>query len=295
MGSSIKLFRLNDPLRMAAATAFFATFALPPIFIIFTQFFKFWVDPRFLSSELISKLGHLLGTGSARQVEGVLEAVSALNQSWYITVFGFVFLMFVATTLFDVIKNSLGQIWDIRVRPESGIIFRIRYRIRSLMIISLAGLLFLTAIYIESFQLEFGDYIFGILGESSIFINFVINDIIFVMIVSIWFTILFRFLTVGRPEWSIAFSGALFTAILFNLGKWILGYLLIQSNIGVIYGASGSIVLILLFVFYSSIILYYGGCYVKVLSDVVDKPIRPVKEAFAVETLEIKSEEDINY
>ena len=289
MGSSLRLFRLNDPLRMAAATAFFATFALPPIFILFTQFFKFWVDPRFLSSELINKLGHLLGTGSARQVEGVLEAVSALNQSWYITVFGFIFLMFVATTLFDVIKNSLGQIWDIRVRPQSGFLFRLRYRIRSLMIISFAGLLFLAVIFIESLQLELGNYLNEVLGENTKFINYLINDIVFVMIVSIWFTILFRFLTVGRPSWSIAFSGALFTAILFNLGKWILSYLLIESNIGVIYGASGSIVLILLFVFYSSIILYYGGCFVKILSDVRDKPIRPVKEAFAVEMLEIKT------
>jgi hypothetical protein len=90
---------------MAAATAFFTTFALPPIIIIFTQFFRFWVDPGVLSSELISRLGHILGRGSARQVEGVLEAVSGLNQSWYGTVFGFIFLMFVATTLFDVIKN----------------------------------------------------------------------------------------------------------------------------------------------------------------------------------------------
>lgn len=294
MGDSLKLFRLNDPLRMAAATAFFTTFALPPIFIIFTQFFKFWVDPRFLVSELISKLGQLLGAGSARQVEGVLEAVSALNQSWYITVFGFIFLMFVATTLFDVIKNSLGQIWDIRVRPQSGILFRIRYRLRSLLLISLAGLLFLGVIFIESLQVEFENYLNGILGESSILINYLINDIIFVMIASIWFTILFRFLTVGRPRWNIAFSGALFTAILFNLGKWILGYLLIQSNIGVIYGASGSIVLILLFVFYSSIILYYGGCFVKVLSDVLEKPIRPVKEAFAVEMLEIKNDSTIS-
>ena len=74
-----------------------------------------------------------------------------------------------------------------------------------------------------------------------------------------------------------------------------MGYLLIQSNIGIIYGASGSIVLILLFVFYSSIILYYGGCFVKVLSDDAEKPIRPVKEAFAVETLEIRSNEDLNF
>lgn len=288
MKSSISLFRLNDPLRMAAATAFFTTFALPPIIIIFTQFFRFWVDPGVLSSELISRLGHILGRGSARQVEGVLEAVSGLNQSWYVTVFGFIFLMFVATTLFDVIKNSLEQIWDIRKRPKSGIFFSIRYRLRSLVIIFLAGFLFLAALFMEGSQVILGNYLGGILGGGKRFYYYLINDLIFVIVVSIWFTVLFRFLTIGRPRWSIAFGGALFTAILFNLGKWILGYLLVQSNIGIIYGASGSMVLILLFVFYSSIILYYGGCFVKILSDAQGKPIRTVKEAFTVEVLEIK-------
>ena len=288
MKGSLSLLRLNDPLRMAAATAFFTTFALPPILIIFTQFFRFWVDPNVLSSELISRLGHILGRGSAEQVEGVLEAVSGLNQTWYVTVFGFLFLMFVATTLFDVIKNSLEQIWHIRKRPKSGILFSIRYRMRSLVIIFFAGFLFLAALLMEGSQVILGYYLSGVLGLGRRFFYYLINDMVFVMVISIWFTILFRFLTIGRPRWNIAFGGALFTSILFNLGKWILGYLLIRSNIGIIYGASGSLVLILLFVFYSSIILYYGACFVKTLSDTQGKPIRTVKEAFSVELLEIK-------
>ncbi|MBM3400773.1 MAG: YihY/virulence factor BrkB family protein [Bacteroidetes bacterium] len=289
MRSSVNLFRLNDPLRMAAATAFFTTFALPPILIIFTQFFRFWVDPGLLTSELISRLGHILGRGSALQVEGVLEAVIGLNQSWYITVLGFIFLMFVATTLFDVIKNSLEQIWDIRKRPKTGFIFSLRYRLRSLIILFLAGLLFLATSFLEGNQVLLGNYLGAVLGGGNKFYYYLINDLVFVLAVSIWFTVLFRFLTIGRPSWKIAFGAALFTAILFNLGKWLLGYLLIQSNIGVIYGASGSMVLILLFVFYSSIILYYGGCFVKILSDAQGKPIKPVKEAFSIELLEVKN------
>ena len=289
MKSSVALFRLNDPLRMAAATAFFTTFALPPIIIIFTQFFRFWVDPNVLSSELISRLGHVLGTGSAHQVEGVLVAVSGLNQSGgYITVLGFIFLLFVATTLFEVIKNSFEQIWDIRVRPKSGVFIRIRYRLRSLLILFLAGFLFLAALFMEGIQMFLGNYLGGILGGGKTLVYYFMNDLVFITVVSIWFTILFRFLTVGRPRWNISFGGALFTAILFNLGKWLLSYLLIQSNISIIYGASGSMVLILLFVFYSSILLYYGACFVKILSDAQGKPIRAVKQAFMVELLEIK-------
>lgn len=289
MKRSLSILKANDPLRMAAATAFFTTFALPPILIIFTQFFRIFVDPTELSSELIDRLAHILGTNSAEQVEVTLEAVSGLSHSWYITVFGFIFLMFVATTLFDVIKNSLGQIWEIRIRPHSGFIFRLKYRIRSLVIIFLAGILFFAGLFLEGLQALLGNYIDELWGTGGLFLNRLLNEIVFVIFVSIWFACLFRFLTVGRPKWKIAFAGGSFTAILFTIGKWILGFLLINSNISLLYGASGSTVLIMLFVFYSSLIFYYGGCFVKVLSEVYDRPIRPVKEAFMVETLEIKS------
>lgn len=289
MRSSFALLKLNDPLRMGAATAFFATFALPPILIIFTQFFRFAVDPTELSSELINRLGHILGTSSAQQVEGVLVAVSGLSHKWYITFFGFIFLMFVATTLFEVIKNSLGQIWDIRVMSKPGIGFRLKYRLRSLIIIFLAGALFLIGLVLESFQALMGNYIDHVWGGGGWFFNRVINELIFVVALTIWLAFLFRFLTAGRPKWQISLIGGFFTGILFTLGKWILGYLLIGSNISTIYGASGSMVLIMLFVFYSAMIFYYGGCFVKVLSDSYDIPIRPVKKAFAIETQAIHS------
>lgn len=279
---------MNDPLRMAGATAFFTTFALPPILIIVTQFFRMFIDPHELSTVLIERLAHMLGKKSALQVQGILEAVVGLSQQWYVTFFGFIFLMFVATTLFEVIKNSLGQIWEIRIRPHSGFMFRLQYRLRSLIIISLAGLLFFAVLFTEGIQAVLGQYIDSIwMGAGLIFTRF-INEIVFVIVVCIWFACLFRFLTAGRPKWHLALKGGLFTALLFTLGKWILGFLLINSNISTIYGTSGSTVLIMLFVFYSALIFYYGGCFVKVLSEVYEIPIRPVKEAFMVETLEIK-------
>lgn len=288
MRRSLTVLRMNDPLRMAGATAFFTTFALPPILIIVTQFFRMFIDPHELSTVLIERLAHMLGKKSALQVQGILEAVVGLSQQWYVTFFGFIFLMFVATTLFEVIKNSLGQIWEIRIRPHSGFMFRLQYRLRSLIIISLAGLLFFAVLFTEGIQAVLGQYIDSIWMGAGLIFTRLINEIVFVIVVCIWFACLFRFLTAGRPKWHLALKGGLFTALLFTLGKWILGFLLINSNISTIYGTSGSTVLIMLFVFYSALIFYYGGCFVKVLSEVYEIPIRPVKEAFMVETLEIK-------
>ena len=278
---------MNDPLRMAGATAFFTTFALPPILIIVTQFFRIFADPRELSSVLIDRLAIMLGNKSALQVQGILEAVVGFSHDWYVTVFGFIFLIFVATTLFEVIKDSLTQIWEIRIRPHPGFFFSLQYRLRSLVIITLAGLLFFAVLFSEGIQAIMGVYIDSFWMGAGLIFNRLVNQIVFVIVVCIWFATLFRFLTAGRPAWHLAIKGGLFTAVLFTIGKWILSSLLTYSNISTIYGASGSTVLILLFVFYSALIFYYGGCFVKVLSEVYNCPIKPVKEAFMVETLEI--------
>ena len=282
--------KANDPLRMAGATAFFTTFALPAILIILIQLFGIFVNPRKIGSELIERLANVLGNTSAMQIKTTLEGFKSLSQNWYITLFGFIFLMFVATTLFAVIKNSLDQIWGIKIRPHAGIVFKLKNRARSLIIIILAGLLFFLGLFVEGLQALLGDYLKEIWrGGAVIFIR-AINEIVFIIIVTIWFTNLFRFLTAGRPKFTHALGGGLFTAILFTIGKTILTLLMGYSNISSLYGASGSMVLILLFVFYSSLIFYYGGCFVKVLSEEYHAPIRPVKEAFSFEVLEVEPE-----
>ncbi|NEU09069.1 YihY/virulence factor BrkB family protein [Flavihumibacter sp. R14] len=290
MSRSLEELKANDPLRMAGATAFFTTFALPAILIILIQLFGIFVNPRKIGSDLIERLANVLGNTSAMQIKQTLEGFRSLSQNWYVTFFGFLFLLFVATTLFAVIKNSLNQIWSIRVRPHPGMIFNLKNRARSLVIIILAGLLFFVGLFAEGFQAILADYIQDIWQGGAVFFIWAINEIVFVIILTIWFTNLFRFLTAGKPKFSHALGGGFFTALLFTAGKIILRWLMGYSNVNTIFGASGSMVLILLFVFYSSIIFYYGGCFVKVLSEEYHAPIRPVKEAFAFEVLEIGPE-----
>jgi len=181
----------------------------------------------------------------------------------------------------------MDQIWSIGIKEHSSFLFKLKIRGRSMVIILLAGILFFVGLLTDSIQAIIGGYIntaspsFG-----KVFLS-ILNQILFIAIVTTWFTVLFRFLTSGRPTWKAAIRGGILTGILFTLGKFILRVALPLSNIGNIYGASGSIVLIMLFVFYSSFIFYFGACFVKVLSDAKDTPIRPIKGAFSYEIKEI--------
>ncbi|MFA6276067.1 MAG: YihY/virulence factor BrkB family protein [Pedobacter sp.] len=287
---AFKLFQRNDPLRLAGATAFFANFALPPILLILIRLFGFFIDRKILVTRLFERLANILDDSSTAQIRQTLRNIRGVDYNWWATILSFVFFIFVATTLFSVIKSSMDQIWSIGLNEKLGILFNLKLRARSMIIILLAGILFFVGLLTDSIQAIIGSYIntaaptFG-----KIFLS-ILNQLLFIIIVTVWFTVLFRFLTNGRPSWKTAIRGGLLTGILFTLGKFILRIMLPLSNIGNIYGASGSIVLIMLFVFYSSFIFYFGACFVKVLSDAGSRPIHPIKGAFLYELKEVIKE-----
>jgi len=285
--AAFKLFQRNDPLRLAGATAFFTNFALPPILLILIRLFGFFIDRKILVSRIFERLTNILDEESTLQIRQTLRNIRGIDHQWYATLLSFVFFLFVATTLFTVIKNSMDQIWSIANKRHTGFMFKMKLRARSMVIILLAGILFIVGFLTDSIQAFIGVYLNNASPTlGKIFLS-ILNQIIFIAIVTIWFTVLFRFLTNGRPTWITALRGGLLTGVLFTLGKYILRIMLPLSGIGNIYGTSGSIVLIMLFVFYSSFIFYFGACYVKVLSDARNTPIRPIKGAFNYEIKEI--------
>ncbi len=287
---AFKLFQENDPLRLAGATAFFANFAIPPILLILIRLFGFFMDRRILATRMFERLANILDDSSTGQIRNTLRNIRGIDHQWYATLISFVFFLFVATTLFTVIKNSMDQIFSIGKKAHVGFMFTMKLRARSMVIILLAGILFLLGFLTDAIQGFIGAYINTASPTFGKFFISILNQLLFVAIVMIWFTVLFRFLTNGRPTWMSSLHGGLLTAILFTIGKYILRILLPLSGIGDVYGTSGSIVLIMLFVFYSSFIFYFGACYVKVLSDDKETPIRPIKGAYNYEIKEVLKE-----
>jgi membrane protein len=264
--SAVALFRKNDPLRMAGATAFFTTFALPPIVFILAQLFGLFIDRRIVGRGLLERISNTLGKDGAEQVRQVIRSIRGFSNSWYVIVFGFIFLVFVATTLFAIIKNSINQIWHIGVKERPGLLFSLSMRMRSFIVIMLIGILFFADLLFDSLGTMARGYINEIWKGGGIYFKSVLNEIIGIIIVSAWFILLFRFLADGKPRWKASLVGGLLTGILFTAGRLLLRFLLVDSNVSHLYGSSASFVLVLLFVFYSSFILYYGACFIIVYS-----------------------------
>ena len=283
-----KLLVKNDPLRLAGATAFFTTFALPPILLLLIQLLSFLFHRRSLSRQLFSELGTFIGPDSAHELVSILRGFRGLASNLPMAIAGFFFLLFVATTLFKVIQSSLDQVWMIRKSGNKKFKMALVGRLKSTLVIVFTGLLFMTSLVAESFKVVFGNYMDDLLPGSGFYLNGTLSTLLSVTIVWAWFTILFRYLPDGKPAGKAALSGGLLISILFNTGKLIFKWLLLNSNIGAIYGASASIVLLLLFVFYASLIFYYGASFIKVWGEHLGKPIQPVLNAELFEQVDIK-------
>lgn len=273
---------------MAGATAFFTTFALPPILIILFQIFSLFLSRRFVGAEMMEMLTNMFGRDVALQVRQTTTGFRTLAKNWYIAIPGFLFLIFVATTLFAVIKSTLNDIWNIKVKEKPGVLFNVQLRARSMMVILAAGLLFLVSIFLDSLEVFAGENAEKVWHGGGKYFTGGLNEVVGFVIVTMWFIVLFRFLADGRPTWKTTIAGSVLTGLLFSGGKTGLSAILKNSNLVSIYGASASFVLVLLFVFYSSFILYYGACFIKVYGDAHHTPIQPVNKAYRFKVQKLK-------
>lgn len=270
----------NDPLRLGAATAFFATFALPPILIILIQLLGSLYSASIARGLLLTKLSGLLGASAAGLVEQILQNVTNIERSRLVTWLGFGFLLFIATTLFVVIQHSLNQLWQIRPRRNSGRLgTALKERARSLGVLLATGLLSVLAFATDATLTFLADYVRDFDASVGFYLFQIIQPITSLLILAAWFAVTFRNLSSAKVPWKAVLRGAILTAILINLGRLVLSYLLVPRNLGPIYGPASSIVLVLLFVFYSAMIFYFGACFTKVYAHYAGMDIRPKKAA----------------
>lgn len=273
-------FTNNDALRIAAATAFFGTFAAPAILVVVLQFFGIFLNRRRFGMNIVEKLRSIIGEAGATEIRDVLVNFLRLGNSWFFTAIMIVFLIFVSTTLFIIIRNSINQLWLIRLKPNLGLYFNLKQRLRSLLIISASGFLLLLTFTLEGIRV----FLTKMIEEPFPFLEGLINELVFLFISTVWFCLVFRFIANGKPTWRPIIYSSIFTAFLLTVGKILIRIMLLSSNINQIYGTSAAILLVMLFIFYFSFIFYYGASIVAAMSDEWEKPIKVSENAYKYKT-----------
>jgi len=267
----------SEPLMLASATAFFTLFSLAPILVILLNILSILFRNRKITGELFQPIEKVFGTETSEQIRTVVENVKSLGSEWYITVAGFFFLLFVATNLMTIVKKAINQVWRIRKNSAKKIKYSLRERLVGILLLLSMGFVFILSLLLDTSVAFLEGYLHELIPWVDTLVIRTVNIVFSILAVTAWFTLLFKILPDAIVHWKVALVGGLLTAVLFTLGKWILGRLLNYSNMVTIFGAFASVFFILLFIFYASLILYYGAAFTYCYAAASDTPVKPRK------------------
>lgn len=257
-------FNDDNAIKLSAALAYYTIFALPPLLIIIITICGVFFGEEAVTGELYGQINGLVGNGAASQIQEAIKNVQLSGDNVFATVFGVVMLLIGASGVFAEIQSSINFIWGLRAKPDKGVKKFIQNRLMSFSMIVSVGFLMLVSLFISTTLDLLSTRLKVYFPESTVYLFYVINIIIVLASISTLFAIIFRTLPDGKIRWKDAFIGSGVTAVLFMIGKFAIGLYLGNSTVASVYGAAGSVIIILVWVYYSAIILYFGAEFTKV-------------------------------
>lgn len=278
----------SDPFRLSAVVAYYAVFSLPGLLLIIVTVIGYFIGEEVVTGEIYQQASSLMGDEGAKQLQTMLQNAYESKSSTFATIAGVAILLFAATTLFVHLKISLNRIWGVEAQPERAWLAAIKDRIFSFGLVLVIGFLLLVSLVISSLISAFSGLISDLFGPNSVYIYQFMNELISLVIITLLFSAIFKWMPDIKIKWKDVLVGSFITALLFTVGKTIIGLYIGQTNPGSTYGAAGSIVLILLWFSYSSLIFFLGAEFTQVYAKKFGKQIAP--KEFAVKAKKNKSD-----
>jgi membrane protein len=258
---ALGLLKRNDPLILCSSTAFFATFSLSPIIILLVNLFSIYFTSAKIGYQMFQVVASTFGPETAKDIQMIVGNFMELESGWLITLASSIFFLFVGTTLLTVIKKSIHKLWRIRSKPQMHLRYFGWERGTAVMLIFCSGILLLLSILVDTGLAVSRDYLQTIWPSAALLASRVLNIVFSLVVTGVWFTLIFKILPEARVKWEVAFIGGLLTAGLYDIGEFVLGKVLVHARMASIFGATASLAVILLFIFYCSFILYFGAAF----------------------------------
>ncbi|NDJ86364.1 MAG: YihY/virulence factor BrkB family protein [Chloroflexi bacterium] len=253
--------------RQAAALAYYGVLSLAPLLIIAISVAGIFLGRDDVQQQVISEVEQVIGSGSADLVQDVLEATYDRDGGFFATVVSVILLLFGATNLFSQLKMSLNRVWGVETEEGRAILHGILNVIRdrliaALMVVGVGFLLLLSQMLTPAISVVIS--FASDLDVNIAFLLQILNMSISIALSAFIIGLVFRFLPDTRPAWRDVWVGALFTAVLFALGQRLIGLYIENSNMASAYGVAGSVIVVLLWIYYSSSIVLFGAEFTEV-------------------------------
>lgn len=264
--------------RLGAALAYYTIFSIAPLFVIVIAIAGLWFGQKAAHDQILAQVSGLVGQQGGEMIGNMLESASKPKEGIFASVTAIVLLIFGATGVFVQLQDALNTIWEVKPKPGRGVWGFIRQRFISLAAVFGIGFVLLVSLVVSAGLAAAGKWFSGALpgGEE---LWHTLNFLISFVVIAVLFTFMFKYLPDVKIAWRDVWLGGALTAFLFTLGKYALGMYLGRSAVSSAYGAAGALVILLLWVYYSAQILFFGAEFTQVYANRFGKHLEPAENA----------------
>ncbi len=275
--------------QLGAALAYYTVFSLAPLVLVLLAIVGviFRDDPAGAWNKITQQMSYFLDQSAVQVVQNIAQTASRPGKSTVATVIGIALALFGASGVFGQLQDALNTIWGVKAKPSRGIWGFVRNRFLSFAMVAGICFLLLVSLAIEALLKAFSHHVQSVL-PGGIVIAVTIYLVFDFAVVVLLFAMIFKFLPDVQIQWRDVWIGAVMTAILFGLGKWLLGFYLGSGAAGSAYGAASSLISLLLWVYYSSQILLFGAEFTQVYAQRAGRVFKPSEYAVLIETKEVE-------
>lgn len=278
----------DNAFKLSASLSYYTVFALGPLLIIVISLSAIVYRKDVVEGRLYEQLRGLIGIEPAAQIQNILSNAQQTHATTMGAIIGFIILFIGATGVFTEIQGSINFIWSVRAKPKKSWLVYLRNRLLSFSLVIGLGFLLLVSLIINALFTLLSQTLTKKFPHFPVGLFNLTNSLIILTAITFLFAVIYKVLPDAIISWKDAWIGSIFTAMLFLLGKFLIGYYLGKSNLGVTYGAAASVVILLAWVYYSSLILYFGAEFTKIYALHSGEGIRPKQTAVFIIKRETK-------
>lgn len=290
--NTFEIFMGVRGLKFSASLAYYTVFSLAPLLVLTISVAALFFGQDAAEGKVFEEINGLVGNSAAAQIQEMLRNVQLKEDNTFVLVIGIATLLLGATTVFGDMQHSINKIWEIKPKPKRGWVKLIKDRLLSSSLVLSLGFLLIVSLMVNGVIIIFMDYIRRLFSDLVVYLSVAIDITINFVVISLLFGVIFKFLPDVRIRWKDVRSGAFFTAALFMIGRFIIGFYIQTTGTESTYGAAGSIIVVLLWVYYTAAILYIGASFTRAYAEFRGVRISPAEFAVHVEERETEQEVD---
>jgi membrane protein len=272
-------FNEDNAFKLSASLSYYTVFALGPLLIIVLSLAGMIYGKEAARGQLYKDLDGLVEPEVALQIQQIIANAMHTHATTIGAVIGFIILFIGATGVFTEIQGSINFIWSVKAKPKKGWLKYLGNRLLSFSLVLGLGFLLLVSLVVNTLLTLLSTRLTQLFPHYTVYLFNVINMVVILTVITGLFAVIYKVLPDAIISWKDALIGSAFTALLFLLGKFLIGYYLERINLDITYGTAASIVIILTWVYYSSLILYFGAEFTKVYALHSGEGIRPKQTA----------------